>query len=80
MSGVLPDRLIASAGARVLRLPPYSPDLNPIEQAIAKIKSVLKKLANRSVEGLFDGIGEALGSIRPDDALHYLAHSGCSLG
>jgi transposase len=73
------DRLIESSGARVLRLPPYSPDFNPIEQAIAKIKSVLKKLAHRSVDGLLDGIGEALASIRTDDALHYIAHSGYSL-
>jgi transposase len=74
------DRLIESAGARVLRLPPYSPDFNPIEQAISKIKSVLKKLAYRSVDGLFNGISEALGSISPTDALHYIAHGGYSLG
>lgn len=74
------DWLIESAGARLLRLPPYSPDLNPIEQAISKIKSVLKTLAHRTVEGLFEGIGEALGSIRPTDALHYIAHGGYSLG
>ena len=74
------DRLIESAGARVLRLPPYSPDYNPIEQAISKIKSVLRKLAHRSVNGLFDGIAEALGSISPSDALHYIVHDGYSLG
>jgi transposase len=70
------DRLIESVGARVLRLPPYSPDFNPIEQAISKIKSVLKKLARRSIDGLFEGITEALRSIRPSDALHYIAHGG----
>lgn len=70
------DRLIESTGARLLRLPPYSPDFNPIEQAISKIKSVLKKLAHRSVDGLFDGIAKALGSIRPTDALHYIVHGG----
>jgi transposase len=70
------DRLIESVGARVLRLPPYSPDFNPIEQAISKIKSVLKKLARRSIDGLFEGIAEALRSIRPSDALHYIAHGG----
>lgn len=73
------DRLIESGSARVLRLPPYSPDFNPIEQAISKIKSVLKKLAHRSVDGLFDGIGQALGSIRPTDALHYITHGGYSI-
>jgi transposase len=74
------DRLIQTVGARVMRLPPYSPDFNPIEQAISKIKSVLKKLGHRSVDGLFQGITKALGSIRPTDALHYIAHGGYSLG
>jgi transposase len=75
----LVDRLIEAAGARVLRLPPYSPDYNPIEQAISKIKSVLKRLARRSVDGLFNGIAEALGSISPTDALHYIVHGGYTL-
>ena len=70
------DRLIEPTGARVLRLPPYSPDFNPIEMAISKVKTVLRKLARRSVDGLFDGIGDALDSIRPTDALHYIAHCG----
>ena len=59
------DQLIQAAGARLLRLPPYSSDFNRIEQAISKIKSVLKKLAHRSVDGMYDGIADALGSIRP---------------
>jgi len=70
------DRLVESVGARVLRLPPYSPDFNPIEMAISKIKTVLRKLARRSVDGLFTGIGDALGSIRSTDALNYIAHWG----
>ena len=70
------DRLVESVGARVLRLPPYSPDFNPIEMAISKIKTVLRKLARRSVDGLFTGIGDALGSIRSTDALNYIAHCG----
>ena len=70
------DRLVEAVGARVLRLPPYSPDFNPIEMAISKVKTVLRKLAHRSVDGLFNGIGEALQSIRPTDALNYIAHCG----
>lgn len=70
------DQLVEAARARVIRLPPYSPDFNPIEMAISKIKTVLRKLARRSVDGLFTGIGEALGSIRPSDALNYIAHCG----
>jgi transposase len=73
---VVVDQLIEAAGARVIRLPPYSPDFNPIEMAISKIKTVLRKLARRNVAGLFRGIGEALGSIRPTDALNYIAHCG----
>jgi transposase len=61
-------------------LPPYSPDLNPIELAISKIKTVLRQLARRSVDGVMSVIGEALGSITPDDALHYIAYRGSLLG
>jgi transposase len=73
------DRLIESVGARVLRLPPYSPDYNPIELAISKIKTILRSLARRTVDGLFAGIGEALGSITPIDALHYFQARGYTL-
>ena len=67
---------VESTGAALLLLPPYSPDLNPIEQAISKIKTILRKLARRSIDDLLEGIAEALGSIRPEDALGYIAHSG----
>jgi transposase len=70
------DEWVEAAGARVIRLPAYSPDYNPIEMAISKIKSVLKKLARRSIDGLFTGIAEALESISPTDALHFIAHCG----
>lgn len=73
------QRLIELAGARLVALPPYSPDLNPIELAISKIKTMLRKLARRNVGDLTKGIGEALRSITPDDARHYLAHRGYTL-
>lgn len=73
------DRLIESTGATLLRLPAYSPDFNPIEQAISKIKAVLKKLACRTVDGLFEGIGKAINSITTTDATHYIEHGGYSL-
>lgn len=73
------DQLVESAGARVLRLPPYSPDFNPIEMAISKVKTVLRTLARRSVDGLFTGIGEALLSIRMTDALSYIEHCGYAM-
>lgn len=70
------DRLVEAAGATVMRLPPYSPDFNPIEMAISKVKTALRTLARRTVDGLFTGIGEALESIRPTDALNYIVHCG----
>jgi transposase len=66
--------LIEACGASVMYLPPYSPDFNPIEMAISKTKAVLRKLARRDVQGLHDGIGEALTSITPDDACAYIRH------
>ena len=69
-------RLVEAAGATLLLLPPYSPDFNPIEQAISKVKTVLRKLARRTVDGLFDGIAQALASVTPTDASHYIAHCG----
>jgi transposase len=70
------DELIESAGARVLRLPPYSPDFNPIEMAISKIKSVLRKLARRTVDGLLAAISEAVAAVTADDALAFIRHCG----
>jgi transposase len=69
-------RLVESAGATLLLLPPYSPDFNPIEMAISKVKAVLRKLARRTVDALYAGIGEALASVTPTDALHYINHCG----
>ena len=69
-------RLVESAGATLLLLPPYSPDFNPIEMAISKVKTVLRKLARRTVEALFGAVGDALASVTADDALNYIAHCG----
>lgn len=74
------DKLIEAAGGRVLRLPPYSPDYNPIEMAISKIKTVLRKFARRSIDGLFNGISDALISISSTDALHFIEHCGYATG
>jgi transposase len=70
------DALIASAGARVMRLPPYSPDYNPIEMAISKIKTLLRKRGARRITALFFAIGEALESITADDAVAYIRKRG----
>jgi transposase len=70
------DALIGSAGCVVLRLPPYSPDFNPIENAIAKVKAMLRKLAKRTVPELFNAIDEALNSVTSSDARAFIAHCG----
>ena len=75
------ERLVESKGARVMRLPPYSPDYNPIEMAISKVKSMLRKLAARSIDDLIDAIGKSLSSITAADAVNYIRHSGyCATG
>lgn len=70
------DALIEAAGARVVRLPPYSPDLNPIEMAFSKVKTFLRKLARRTVKTLIAGIVAALRTIRMSDALGYFGKCG----
>ncbi|MFT3784924.1 MAG: IS630 family transposase [Tepidisphaeraceae bacterium] len=70
------DELVEAAGAYVLRLPPYSPDLNPIEMAISKVKALLKKLERRTVESLLSGIEAALASVTELDATNFIRHCG----
>jgi transposase len=64
---------IAAAGAQVLYLPPYSPDLNPIEHAFAKLKALLRTAAARTVEALWHTIGDLLDAFSPAECAHYLA-------
>lgn len=70
------DAALAAVGARVLRLPPYSPDYNPIELAISKMKTLLRKLGKRSVDELFDAIAQGMSSITRDDATNFIRHCG----
>jgi transposase len=67
---------IEAAGARLLYLPPYSPDFNPIESAFAKLKALLRKAAARSVEGLWAAIGTAVSAFTPQDCTNYFAAAG----
>jgi transposase len=69
---------IAAAGASILDLPPYSPDLNPIEQLFAKLKALLRKAAARTKEELWSTIGRLLATIPPSECARYL-HS-CKYG
>lgn len=70
------DELMAAAGCQMIRLPPYSPEFNAIENAISKVKTVLGKLARRTVPGLLGGIRAALRSVTTADAKGFFAHYG----
>ena len=63
-------------GASVLYLPPYSPDLNPIEQVFAKLKALLRKAATRSREALWTTIGKLLETFSATECRKYLTNSG----
>ena len=67
---------IAAAGASILYLPPYSPDLNPIEQLFAKLKALLRKAAARTRDELWQAIGRALTRMSPAECANYLSHCG----
>ncbi len=67
---------IEARGARLAYLPPYSPDLNPIEQAFAKLKSLLRKAAARTVSSLWDSLGDLLDRFAPEECANYLANAG----
>ncbi len=69
-------RLIESRGAKILFLPPYSPDFNPIEAAFSKIRNYVRKAKARSKEALFGAIAEALSSVCREDARGWFSHSG----
>lgn len=68
--------LIGEAGAWLLYLPPYSPDLNPIEMAFSKIKQLLRSLGARSTEVLWTGMQSILEQVTPSDARGYFNHAG----
>lgn len=69
---------IEARGARLVYLPPYSPDLNPIEQVFAKLKHHLRKAAARTVENLHDNIGALLKRFSSQECMNYIQNSGYS--
>jgi len=69
-------RLIRSAGAKLFFLPRYSPDLNPIEQVSAKLKTLLRKTDPRTIEATWRGIGDLLDCFTPAECANYLANAG----
>jgi transposase len=71
--------LIEVKGCELLYLPPYSPDLNPIEQAFSKIKALLRRAGTRTREALVEAIGRALGAVTARDARGFFEHCGYRL-
>jgi transposase len=69
-------RLIRAVGARLIFLPKYSPDLNPIEQVFAKLKHLLRKAAARTAQTVCAAIGELLGAFTKDECANYFKNSG----
>jgi transposase len=74
MAGI--EEAIAATGASLLYLPPYSPDLNPIEQFFAKLKALLRKAAARTKETLWQTAGQLLDLVPPLECKSYLANAG----
>lgn len=68
--------LVEEAGCELLYLPPYSPDLNPIEEAFSKIKGILRKAEARTREVLVEALGSALSSVSEEDARGFFEHCG----
>lgn len=68
--------MIKDKGAEILYLPPYSPDLNPIEQVFSKIKALLRKAAERSFDALWAAIGRIIETIQPQECRNYFTNSG----
>ncbi len=74
--GKIIRRLIRSVGAKLLFLPKYSPDLNPIEQVFAKLKHLLRKAAARTVATVCAAIGKLLEAFTPEECANYFRNSG----
>jgi len=68
--------LVEEAGYELLYLPPYSPDLNPIEEAFSKIKGILRKVEARTREALVEAVGPALSWVTEEDVRGFFEHCG----
>jgi transposase len=77
--GVRVLELVGARGASVLFLPPYSPDLNPIELAFAKLKQLLRSAGHRTVPALWSDVQRMLDRITPSDAANFVRHCGYTL-
>ena len=69
-------RAIRAVGAKLFFLPPYSPDFNPIENAFAKLKALLRKAAERTIDGLWAAIGRLIDTFTPSECANYFTAAG----
>ncbi len=67
---------IEARGARLVFLPPYSPEFNPIELVFSKLKALLRKAAERTIDDLWQRIGGLLDAFPPDECRNYFRHAG----
>jgi transposase len=74
--GEMVRKLIKDRGCELLYLPPYSPDLNPIEEAFAKVKGLLRRSGERTREALIEAMGRALEAVTARDARGFFTHCG----
>ncbi len=77
--GVRVRELVEAAGASLLFLPPYSPDLNPIELAFSKLKQMMRSAGHRTMHALWSDVQRMLDAISPADAAAFLRHCGYTL-
>src|SRR5215471_5880350 len=70
------QQAIEARGATLLYLPPYSPDLNPIEMAFSKLKAHLRKAAEHTIPGLLRRIGRVVNAFTPQECRNFLCHAG----
>jgi len=74
VSGV--TEALEKRGAKLCFLPPYSPDFNPIEKLFSKLKALLRKAAHRTIDGLWNEIGNLMGAFSSDECKNYFSSSG----
>ena len=76
LTGKAVRRAIRAAGAKLLFLPPYSPDLNPIEQVFSKLKTLMRKAAERTVEDTWRRVGKLLDQFTAQECANYISNAG----
>ena len=68
--------IVESVGCELVYLPPYSPDLNPIEEAFSKVKALLRRAGARTREALIEAMGQALSAVTARDTCGFFDHCG----